>query len=50
LELTCHLVLGIWCFLKVQIHILADEKIGIFDDWGGPILYPRTKGLCRLSY
>jgi hypothetical protein len=34
LELICHLVLGIWCFLNVQIHILADKKIGISDDWG----------------
>jgi len=32
LELICYLVLGIWCLLKVQIHILADQKVGIFDD------------------
>jgi len=45
LELICHLVLGIWCFLKVQIHILADEKIGIFDDGGRTNPLPTDKGI-----
>jgi len=25
-------VLGIWCFLKVQIRIFIGEDIGTFDD------------------
>ena len=36
---------GIWCFPKVQVHILAGEDIGIFEDSGKIGFLSMDKGI-----